>query len=236
MAIPGLAATKRKCYFAPGRALGAGRKEALMLSRWLTLGLALPTLTGAFACQNQGKAMGPNAIEEICGYESEAIEQVGCMAETSQCGAATSQREFFYLKCMGEQKIVAPRCAVQQQALADCFVREIEGAADRKVALSNPNFTCAVAEPTWKFILIKPDPDYKIKTVPPKCVDFQSISRSLEETCAAIAAQAAGTTGTDLIYSCTAESKKSGDVVANICVSEATALGDCSKTPPADAP
>lgn len=99
-------------------------------------------------CENQGYGTRGDAIEQICGYQREAIEQLGCMARTTQCGEATLKKDYFFNECRSNQRIVAPRCQAEQRALADCFIKRIDGAADRKAVFAE-TFECSTTGPNW---------------------------------------------------------------------------------------
>jgi hypothetical protein len=213
-----------------------------MLSRWLTLGLSLLTFP-ICGCQNQGKAMGPSAINEICGYEVEAIERLGCVARTVQCSAPTNQKEFFRLTCLSQQKIVASRCATEQQAMADCLVKELESKADRQKAFTDV-FQCATAKASAR--------DYGPISEAGNCPsmsDENAIKLDVDwppALCALVQAESTSGVANPNLGSC-AFNPWNGDVMvknnsvatptsSSICGAEIAALSTCSALPPAYAP
>ena len=227
----------------PCHAPRADRKEASMLLRWLTLGLSLLAFP-ICGCQNQGKAMGPSAINEICGYEVEAIERLGCVARTVQCSAPTNQKEFFRLTCLSQQKIVASRCATEQQAMADCLVKELESKADRQKAFTDV-FQCATAKASARDY--PPAVTPSDGTCPSAPADVNRLDADWPPAlCALVQAESTSGVANPSLANC-AYNPWNGDVMvqgnsvgspsmSSICGAEIAALSTCSALPPAYAP
>jgi hypothetical protein len=230
-----------------------------MLSRRLTVTISL-LLVSLAGCENQGKGAGTDAIDVICGYEYEAIEQLGCLTKTAQCAEGTQQKDYFRNKCESNQRVVAPRCRDQQRALADCFTKLIEVYGDRKAAFSEI-FECTLAASDWYAPTAEViDDPYNVGGR--LCPASVNVDTGTPELCAKVAAQKASGTADPTLEKCTVMSgivagETVGDIgnrvgvwngdakvkddgadppVPSFCVTEIAALTACSEKVPTNIP